>query len=64
MLSLTVDRKHFASPEEAHRAVTAGTYISTLIPLLGVKTWFWVLEFQTKTGQGWPTGTFRSTWQT
>jgi hypothetical protein len=54
MLSLTVDRKHFASPEEAHRVITHGTYIATLMRLLGLKTWFWVLEFQTKTGDGWP----------
>lgn len=54
MLSLTVDRKHFASPEEAHTVITEGSYIARLMRLLGVATWFWVLEFQTKSGDGWP----------
>lgn len=54
MLSLTVDRKHFDSPEAAHRRITEGSFIPRLMRLLGIKTWFWVLEFQTNTGTGWP----------
>jgi hypothetical protein len=54
MLSLTVDRRHFASPQEAHHRITKGSFIARLMRLLGIATWFWVLEFQTKTGDGWP----------
>src|SRR6185369_1412740 len=54
LLTLTVDRSHFASPEDAHRQITEGSFIARLMRLLGVVTWFWVLEFQTKTGDGWP----------
>lgn len=54
MLSLTVDRKHFDSPEHAHQIITQGSYIARLMRLLDIRTWFWVLEFQTKTGDGWP----------
>lgn len=54
MLSLTVDRTRFASPEDAHRAITGGSYVARFMRLLGLSTWLWVLEFQTKSGDGWP----------
>lgn len=54
LFTLTVDRKNFESPEAAHRYVTENALISRLMKLLGVLTWFWVLEFQTKSGGGWP----------
>src|SRR5206468_3106406 len=54
MLSLTVDRSHFASSQDAHSAICEGGYLRRLLRLLGVTTWFWVLEFQTRTGDGWP----------
>lgn len=60
LLTLTVDRngtvtgKGFASPQEAHRHVTDGKFISTLMRRLGVKRWVWVLEFQMTRGDGWP----------
>ena len=54
MLSLTVDRSCFSSPEAAHGAITEGKFIARLLRLLGVKLWLWVLEFQTKSGDGWP----------
>jgi len=54
MLTLTVDRDHFASPMEAHQRITKGSFIPRLMRLLGVRTWFWVLEFQTASGPGWP----------
>jgi hypothetical protein len=54
LLTLTVDRKHFNGPEEAHTAITEGRFIARLMRLLGVFTWFWVLEFQTLSGSGWP----------
>jgi hypothetical protein len=54
VLTLTVDRSHFTSPQEAHARISEGGYVRCLMRLLGVKLWFWVLEFQTKTGDGWP----------
>lgn len=54
MLTLTVDRSGFAKPETAHAAITKGKFIPRLLRLLGVKSWLWVLEFQTATGDGWP----------
>ncbi len=54
LLTLTVDRSRFATPEAAHKFVNAEKYVSRLMRLLGVKWWAWVLEFQTKTGDGWP----------
>lgn len=54
MLTLTVDRSHYESPEQAHQQITQNSYISRLMRLLGVVTWFWVLEIQTKSGSGWP----------
>ncbi len=60
MLTLSVDRhgtttgRGFDSPADAHRYVTEGRLVARLLSMLGVKTWVWVLEFQTKTGDGWP----------
>jgi hypothetical protein len=54
LLTLTVDRSHFEGPEQAHTMIREGRYIARLMRLLGIFTWFWVLEFQTKSGSGWP----------
>ena len=66
LLSLTVDRDGhtvaagaanaggFASPQDAHAYVVGNALVARLMRLLGVKVWLWVLEFQTKTGDGWP----------
>ena len=54
LLTLTVDRRNFAGPEQAHRAIAGGRYIPRLMRLLGVKWWVCVLEFQGETGDGWP----------
>lgn len=54
LLTLTVDRKRFSEPAEAHRAISDGSYVPRLLRLLGVKTWMWALEFQQQSGQGWP----------
>jgi hypothetical protein len=66
MLSLTVDRNGRTTPDtaanvngfgsavEAHRLVTEKRYVAELMRRLGVKVWVSVLEFQTKTGEGWP----------
>lgn len=54
MFTLTVDRSRFASPEAAHAAITDGKFIARLMRRLGVARWMWTLEFQTKTGDGWP----------
>ena len=54
ILTLTIDRKQFDSPRAAWLHVTDRRYVSRLLRLLGVKLWVWVLEFQQKTGDGWP----------
>jgi hypothetical protein len=54
MLTCTLDRRCFASSEEAHRMITEKRFIARFLRLLGVKRWVWVLEFQTKSGDGWP----------
>ena len=54
LLTLTVDRGNFASPEAAHAYISQKGLIRRLLGRLGVRTWIWVLEFQGKTGAGWP----------
>jgi hypothetical protein len=54
VLTLTVDREGFSSPVRAYRAVTRKKLLWRLMRALGVKRWFWVLEYQQKTGNGWP----------
>ena len=54
LLTLTVDRKNFASSEAAHTFISDKGRISLLMKRLGVELWAWVLEFQQKTGDGWP----------
>ena len=54
ILTLTVDRKRFSSPQEAHRVVADGKFIPRLMRMCGIKLWVWVLEFQQETGEGWP----------
>jgi len=54
VLTLTVDREAFSSPVQAYRAVTRKKLVWRLMRALGVKRWFWVLEYQQKTGAGWP----------
>jgi hypothetical protein len=54
MITLTVDRRQFTCPEEAHRIMSPK--VPDLMRLtLGVGAhWMRVLEFQSKTGDGWP----------
>ncbi len=60
LLSLTIDRdgcntgRGFESAQAAHQFVTKERAIARLLRLLGVKRWVWVLEFQQKSGDGWP----------
>lgn len=59
MLTLTVDRSHFASPRAAWERVSGKKALSELMWKLGVKWWFWALEFQMGKGpdphrEGWP----------
>lgn len=54
VLTLTMDRKRRSSPVEAHRAVTEGKFIWRLMRALRIKRWLWVLEYQQRTGDGWP----------
>jgi hypothetical protein len=54
LLTLTIDRSEFASPEAAHAYVSANGRIRLLLRRLGLVRWVWVLEFQKKTGDGWP----------
>lgn len=54
LLTLTCDRKNFESPEDAYSFITDDGLIRRLMRFLGVTRWVWVLEFQQKTGEGWP----------
>lgn len=54
LLTLTCKRANFESPEDAHSFITDGGLIRRLMRFLGVKRYVWVLEFQQKTGMGWP----------
>ena len=54
LLTLTVDRSHFGSPQEAHEFVSADGLIRRLLRRLKFSVWVWVLEFQAGTGSGWP----------
>lgn len=54
LLTLTVDRRNFESPEDAHATITDVGYVRRLLKFLRVKRYFWVLEFQSETGAGWP----------
>ncbi|MDA8377076.1 MAG: hypothetical protein M0Z50_08465 [Planctomycetia bacterium] len=54
LLTLTVDRENFASSEAAHTFISDKGRIGLLMKRLGVELWVWVLEFQQKTGDGWP----------
>lgn len=54
LLTLTVDRRNWQGPAQAHQAVTLQALIPRLMRRLGVKRWVWTLEIQTKTGDGWP----------
>lgn len=54
LLTLTVDRNEFPTPEAAHRFISDKGRIRLLLRHLGIEHFFWVLEFQQKTGDGWP----------
>lgn len=54
MMTLTVDRSKFASPQAAYLEVMEKRYLPRLMTALGVDRWLRVLEFQMKTGDGWP----------
>lgn len=54
LLTLTIDRDHFADPEGAHTFVSEQGRIRLLMRHLCLKRWVWVLEFQQQTGTGWP----------
>lgn len=54
VFTLTIDRKRFSSPVAAFRKVVEGRHVARLMQLLGCKLWVWVLEYQQKTGNGWP----------
>jgi hypothetical protein len=55
MLTLTVDRKNFGSPEAAYEHVVGGKgYVRRLMHYLELGCWAWVMEFQGATGEGWP----------
>ena len=54
LLTLTVDRENFASSEAAHTFISDKGRVSLLMRRSGVELWAWVLEFQQKTGDGWP----------
>ena len=54
LLTLTVDRENFGSCQAAHDFISSMGRIGLLMKRLGVKLWVWVLEFQQKSGDGWP----------
>jgi hypothetical protein len=54
LLTLSIDRRCFAGAREAWERVTGERAVAELMRSLGVKRWMWVLEFQQKTGEGWP----------
>jgi hypothetical protein len=54
LFTLTVDRRQFSDPKQAWKHITDYKYVARLMRGLGIKRWLWVLEFQTRTGDGWP----------
>lgn len=58
LLTLTVDRSLFTSPQHAYKYVTKARLLPRLMAALGVERWVRVLEFQMMTwderGRGWP----------
>lgn len=54
LFTVTVAREWHESAEAAYEYVSAKGYINTLMRLLGIRRWVWVLEAQEKTGEGWP----------
>lgn len=53
LITLTVDRKRYATPEDAHKAACR-LLSKFLSERLGIAVWARVLEIQTKSGEGWP----------
>ncbi|MCD4824266.1 MAG: hypothetical protein K8S55_06635, partial [Phycisphaerae bacterium] len=59
-LTLSIDRrgtttgKGFMSASDSYDLVTQKKYIWRLMRAAGISQWMWVLEFQSKTGEGWP----------
>jgi len=54
LLTLTVDRKNFPSPGAAHHSINEFGLIRRLMRYLDIRCWVWILEFQRKSGAGWP----------
>lgn len=54
LFTCTIDRRRFEGPRQAYEKVSDGRFIWRLMRELGVKRWAWALEFQQRTGEGWP----------
>jgi hypothetical protein len=55
LYTVTVNRDYFESPEAAYMHVMRGKFLARLLTKeMGVVRWFWVLEAQEETGDGWP----------
>lgn len=55
LYTVTVNRDYFESPEAAYMYVMRGKFLARLLTKeMRVKRWFWVLEAQEETGDGWP----------
>jgi len=54
LLTLTVDRDKFEGPGAAYDHVRTGKYVARLMGAMGIKRWVCVLQFQEKSGDGWP----------
>ncbi len=55
LYTVTVNRDYFESPKAAYEYVMQGKFLARLLTKeMGVLRWFWVLEVQEDTGEGWP----------
>lgn len=54
LLTMTVDRRNFAGPEQAYEYVRRRKFIARMMRSLKIRHWYWGLEFQQRSGDGWP----------
>ncbi len=55
LYTITVNREWFKSPQEAYQYLMEKKFISRLLTKeMGIRRWFWVLEAQEASGDGWP----------
>jgi len=54
LFTLTIDRENFTSPFAAYCYVMEKKVIPRLMNAMRIPYWYWVMEAQSKTGDGWP----------